>query len=177
MMVYIKWCGRRGRALDKAKTIIAVMELPRKAPGLKLAMILLAAYAAVWIALEGNLLRVTALGWGTALVAQGAIYERLLGGRQVSLVLWFGVAAALGVIVGFSSAVLTLLFMALKSGLHAHGPEFSPAQIDWVVEQVPWWSSAGLLAGVGVALIAVAAWRIEEGGQATGDGVRPTADD
>jgi len=124
-------------------------------PGLKLATILLAAYAAVWIALEGNVVRVTALGWATALVGLGFVYERQLAGRRVSPVLWVALAAALGVITGFSSAVLTLLFMALKSGLHAHGPEFNPAQINWVVRQIPWWTSAGLLAGLGVAMIAV----------------------
>jgi hypothetical protein len=43
--------------------------------------------------------------------------------------------------------------MAVKTGLHAHGPEFSPSQIAWVMGQVPWWTSAGLLAGVGLAMI------------------------
>jgi hypothetical protein len=43
--------------------------------------------------------------------------------------------------------------MAVKTGLHAHGPEFTPAEINWVLQQTPIWTAAGLLAGLGLGQI------------------------
>lgn len=132
------------------------MHLPSRLPGLKGATILLAVYAVAWIALEGSLARAILLGAGAALVALGHAVQRWLVGRVYRRRLWLALAGALGVLAGFSSAVLTLIFMVLKTGLHAHGPEFSVAQIEWVLGQIPWWTSAGLLAGLGLGLILMA---------------------
>ncbi|HSM54623.1 MAG TPA: hypothetical protein VK879_00580 [Candidatus Sulfomarinibacteraceae bacterium] len=131
--------------------------MPQRIPGLRFLTILVAAYAVVWIALEGMLWRVALLGTGTALVGAGVVAQRWLGGRTFALPAWLALSGALGTLVGFSSTVLTLLFMAMKTGLHAHGPEFSSQQIDWVFSQLPWWTTAGLLAGVGIGLVAAAA--------------------
>ena len=49
-----------------------------------------------------------------------------------------------------------LLLMAVKTGLHAHGPEYSAAQLAAVVGQWPLWIGAGALAGAGVGLLVVA---------------------
>jgi hypothetical protein len=115
--------------------------------------VLVAVYGVAWIALEGNLARVTIFGCALSLLGLGYLFQRLLAGRRLSVHLWLLVSAALGVLFGFSCAVLTLLLMAVKTGLHAHGPEFNPAQIGWVVGQTPWWTSAGLLLGLGLGLI------------------------
>lgn len=129
------------------------MRLPSRLPGLKGATVLLAVYAVAWIALEGDLGRAILLGAATTVVALGHVVQHLLAGRVYGRRLWLALAGALGVLAGFSSAVLTLVFMALKTGLHAHGPEFTVAQIEWIVGQIPWWTSAGLLAGLGIGLI------------------------
>lgn len=129
------------------------MLTPQRIPGRKLFMILLAIYAAVWIALEGNLVQVTILGCAVTVAAIGALYERWIAARSLSLAAWLALCAALGTLAGFSSAISTLLFMAVKTGLHAHGPEFTQAEIAWVLAQAPWWTSAGLLAGVGLGLL------------------------
>src|SRR5690606_31732638 len=112
------------------------------------------AYAVIWIALEGNLTRVALLAVGLTLVALGHVLKRFLSGRSMPLLPGLAVTAALGALTGFTSAMLTLLLMAVKTGLHAHGPEFAPEQINWVLAQLPWWTTAGLLAGVGVGLVA-----------------------
>lgn len=140
-------CLRCGRAYN------GDMETPDRVPVLKWATILVAAYGAIWIALEGNLVRVTVLGCAVALLLVGALFRRWVAGRRFAIGLWVVVCAALGTLAGFSSAILTLIFMALKTGLHAHGPEFDALQIGWVVQQIPWWTSAGLLAGLGLGLI------------------------
>jgi hypothetical protein len=43
--------------------------------------------------------------------------------------------------------------MALKTGLHAHGHEFTRAEIAWVLGRTPLWALAGLFAGLGVGLL------------------------
>lgn len=151
-MIYIKMGAR-----CETCPIIAGMKLPERVPGLKLATVLAAAYAVVWIALEGDLVRVTILGVATSLLFLGAVFQRWLAGRRVSPVAWLALCAALGAILGFNSGMFTLLFMAVKTGLHAHGPEFNQAQINWLLGQLPWWTSAGLLAGLGLGVIIVVA--------------------
>jgi hypothetical protein len=127
-----------------------------KIPGLRWATILLAVYTAVWIPLEGALAQVVLLGvWATA-VALGHLAQTYLGGRSLPAAGWLAMMGALGLAAGLGSGLLTLLFMAVKTGLHAHGPEFTPAQINWLVGQVPWWTAAGLFAGLGFALLVYA---------------------
>lgn len=133
------------------------MELPERVPGLKLATVLVAAYAIVWIALEGNLVRVTILGFATSLLLLGAAVQRWFAGRHLAPLVWLALCASLGAILGFTGGMFTLLYMAVKTGLHAHGPEFSQAQISWLLGQLPWWTSAGLLAGLGLGMIFVVA--------------------
>jgi hypothetical protein len=54
---------------------------------------------------------------------------------------------------GLVAGPMMLIFMSLKTGLHAHGPEFTAAQITWVLRQIPLWSLAGLSAGIGFGLL------------------------
>jgi hypothetical protein len=129
--------------------------IPTAIPGLRLATFLFALYAAVWIALEGNLAQTVLLAFWAALIAAGRLFGRYLAGRHLSVPLWLLVMVAAGLAVGLGSALLTLFFMVIKTGLHAHGPEFSPAEIAWLLRQLPLWSLAGLLAGLGIALLAL----------------------
>lgn len=132
------------------------MQLPTRLPGLRALTVLFAVYAVVWIALEGSLIRAVLLASSASVLAGIYLLQRWLGGRSLRLPWWLALSATLGILIGFSSSMLTLVAMALKTGLHAHGPEFTTQQIDWVVAQIPWWTTAGLLAGVGLGLIAAA---------------------
>lgn len=129
------------------------MQIPARIPGLKAATILLSLYAAVWITLEAALPRAAALGIGVVLVTAGQLLQKYLGGRRLPLVRWLLVAAVTGLLIGLASGLLTLFFMAVKTGLHAHGPEFTPAEITWVLRQIPLWTLAGLLAGLGLGFL------------------------
>jgi hypothetical protein len=75
------------------------------------------------------------------------------GGKRLPAWKWMGVTAVTGLAIGFFSAILTLVFMAVKTGLHAHGPEFRPQEISWLIQQIPFWTTGGFLAGLGVGLI------------------------
>lgn len=62
----------------------------------------------------------------------------------------------IGGVGGLSVTLLTLLLMAFKTGLHAHGaPDFTPLQVQAVLQRTPYWIAAGILLASCSAL-----WRI-----------------
>lgn len=110
-------------------------------------------YAAVWISLEGELWRVVLMGVAATIVAAGFLWQKWLGGKVVRRGVGMLITAVSGLLIGSGSIVIVLIFMAVKSGLHAHGAEFSSAEIDWLFSQLPLWTAIGLLTGLGVGLI------------------------
>jgi hypothetical protein len=129
------------------------LNFPSKIPGLKLLLIVWGMYTAVWISLEGALWRVVLMGVTTAILAVGHLVQRMVGGKMVGRGVGLLVAAVSGLALGGGSGLLSLIFMAVKTGLHAHGPEFSQGEVAWVLKQLPLWSAVGLLVGLGFGLI------------------------
>lgn len=129
------------------------MIIPQNIPLLKWVIMPWAVMVVVWAILEGRLGWTVLLGTFTSLIIVGVIVKKYLTGRKLSLGIWLVAAALMGLGFGLGSAILTLLFMAVKSGLHAHGPEFSALEVTWVLEQIPVWSAAGLMGGLGVGLL------------------------
>ncbi|MCA9872250.1 MAG: hypothetical protein KC441_01290 [Anaerolineales bacterium] len=127
--------------------------MPRKTSYLKWFTAVYALYALIWMSLEGSLVRVVIMGAGTTAVALAYLIQRSLKNRNWTLAQWMGKTAVWGLLFGLGSSVLTLLFMAVKTGLHAHGPEFTPQQIAWVWQHTPLWAAAGVLAGLGIGLL------------------------
>lgn len=132
------------------------MIVPTTFPGLRQATILLGVTGFIWIALEGDLRRDTLLGIWVMIVAVLQIMERVVGGRQLSRPRWLAVTSLAGLLCGAGSVLTTISLMALKTGLHAHGPEFTPAEVAGVWAQLPLWSLVGAIAGLGLGLIAAA---------------------
>jgi len=126
---------------------------PRKAVYLKWVTAVYILYALVWMSLEGSLVRVVIMGAGTTAVSLAYLTRRFWSNRTLPRGVQLGGTAVLGLLFGLGSGLLTLLFMAVKTGLHAHGPEFTPQQIAWVWQQTPLWALAGLLAGLGLGMI------------------------
>lgn len=129
------------------------MVFPRKIPGLKLLFGLWLVYTAVWISLEGALVQVVVMGTATAVLLVGYSWQRWLGGKAVGRGLGVLITAVSGVVLGAGSVLLTLVAMAVKTGLHAHGPEFTQAEITWVWRVLPLWTAVWLLVGLGLGLI------------------------
>ena len=125
------------------------MRIPYRLPGLKWITLLWSLYAIVWVALEGSLWWTVSLAVFTATVSLGYLVGKTLGGRTVSLGLWLLALAGLGALLGLASALFTLFFMAIKTGIHAHGPEFTAMEVNWVLQQIPLWIVAGLIGGLG----------------------------
>ncbi len=132
------------------------MQIPRSIPYLRPAAGAVGLYAAVWLALEGNLPRDIALaatGWALGLAA---LIVRRWGGRMLPGGRGVALAAAAGLAYGLGVGLLTLGLMAFKTGLHGHGPEYTAGQIAWVLRQMPLWGMVGALAGAGLGLLAAA---------------------
>lgn len=129
------------------------MQVPPKIPALKWLTVLLGIYFVLWIGLEGSLAREAVMGVGLTAVSLLHLLQNRLGNQTVSLKTWLGVTAVLGLLLGLGSGPLTIIAMILKTGLHAHGPEFTIAQIQWVWQQAPLWALVGLLSGLGLGLL------------------------
>jgi len=112
-----------------------------------------AATAVLWVLLEGNLRLTILFSTLTAFIITGMVVKKCLAGRELSLIAWLTAASLMGLLMGLGSAILTLLFMALKTGLHAHGPEFASLEINWVLQQTLIWPAAGLLGGLGLGIL------------------------
>lgn len=128
------------------------MTFPTSFPGRRSAFGLLLAYAAIWLMLEGDLRRDFMLSGLILVTVTWSLVARYLAGRSLSLRAWVLLFAASGMVLGASMVLLTLFLMALKTGLHAHGPEYTPGELAWVWDQLPAWSAIGLLAGTGAGL-------------------------
>jgi len=129
------------------------VNFPAKIPGLRGITAVYALFAFVWIALEGAMTNAVGMGVGITAVLLAYLAQYFLGGREFPARRWWGITAVGGLLFGLGSGLLTLLFMAVKTGLHAHGPEFTPQEITWVINQIPLWSVVGLLAGLGLGLL------------------------
>ena len=131
------------------------MRIPVSMPYLRAATLLWGVYALVWLSLEGHVGRDGLLaGWGLALLVLWLV-ERVFGGRAVTVGRLAVLGAAVGLGWGAALGPAVLLLMALKTGLHGHGPEYTAAQLAAVVSQWPWWIGAGAVGGVGLALLAL----------------------
>jgi uncharacterized membrane protein len=129
------------------------VSFPAKIPGLKGITAVYTLYLFFWITQEGSLVGVVVMGIGTTAVSLAYLAQHFLGGRVFSRKQWWGITAVCGLLFGLGSGLLTLLFMAVKTGLHAHGPEFTPPEVTWLLQQIPLWTAVGLLTGLGLGLV------------------------
>lgn len=135
------------------------MKIPPSIPYFKLAAAIFGIYAAAWMILEGELRRDIALAVAGLALGAAAFIVRRWGGRTLPPAKGVALFAAVGLLSGVGVVLLTIFLMALKTGLHAHGPEYTPADIMWVWSQLPVWSGAGGLIGLGAGLLLLARGR------------------
>lgn len=135
------------------------MTLPHRFPGLRVVLVTAGLYAVVWMAQEGDLTRVVVFGVALSGLLILVALERWLGGRSLPLARWIALAAVAGLGWGAGSVLVIFLLMALKTGVHAHGPEFTSQEILWVWHQLPEWAVAGLLVGAATGMLVAALTR------------------
>ena len=129
------------------------MLIPRRVPFWRPLVALVGVLAVLWMALEGSVGHDMALAAAAlALVVPGGI-ARWFGGRSLSIQQTVALGAGAGLVFGAGVSLGTLFLMALKTGIHAHGPEYTAAEVAWVWQQAPLWAGAGALAGAGLALV------------------------
>jgi len=129
------------------------MQIPKRIPGLKWLLIFGGIYGFIWIALEGNLQRVVLMGFMTTAITLLFLIQKFIGDKPISTFQWIALTAVAGACLGLGTSLLTLLFMAIKTGLHGHGPEFSLDELTWVSQQLLLWTAVGFLGGTGLGLI------------------------
>ena len=129
------------------------MRVPGNIPYLKAAAVLVGVFTVVWSALEGRLAADLLLASAALALTMAWLITRRLGGRVMSPGRGIALAVAVGAAYGVGLTLLALGLMALKTGLHAHGPEYPTAQIVWLWRQGPLWGAVGGLAGLGVGLL------------------------
>ncbi|MFL7838090.1 MAG: hypothetical protein ACK2T4_13175 [Candidatus Promineifilaceae bacterium] len=130
--------------------------MPVRIPGFKWLVLFWAITAVLWSLLEGDPQRVLFFGFLTTLLGLAYLFQRFMIGRTFSVTGGLFIMALWGLALGAGTVLMTLFLMAVKTGLHAHGPEFSLAQIGGVWQHLPLWSLAGALAGLGIGLLLVA---------------------
>ena len=132
------------------------MQLPDRVPALRWMTVIWGVYVVVWATLESGLWATVFAAVLTAITLSGHLFNKFLRGRTLSPVVGLLIMAGSGALIGLGSALIALIFMAIKTGLHAHGPEFSPLELNWVFQQIPLWTLAGLLGGLGLGLLLLA---------------------
>ena len=119
-----------------------------------------------WMPFEGLLSRVVPVGilltviWIVVAVNRyGEIAYRFFSGMMIGeLVVW----SAAGVVVGLLAPLTIIGLMILKTGIHAHGPEFTRLETWWVLNQFSDWGLLGLLSGFGFGLLKLAFKRTDD---------------
>lgn len=130
-----------------------MIQIPDRFPFFNWLFILMALYTAVWMGLEGNIGRVLLMGGGWTAVLLLHFIQKYAGGRWVKRWVFVMETAVVGLLFALSTIALTLIFMVLKTGIHSHGAEFSPQEINTLIEKLPIALLAGLLAGAGLGLL------------------------
>lgn len=132
------------------------MKIPTTIPYFKPALGLVLAFGLLWMALEGDLWRDVILAAAVVLLAVGSLIARLFGGQVLSVKQFVFLAAVAGLAAGAALPLVTIFLMALKTGIHAHGPEYTEREIAWVWNQLLVWAGAGAFFSLGVALLLLA---------------------
>lgn len=110
----------------------------------------------VWMPFEGIFWFVTGVG-----ILLTGVWVWVLHQRYKQIVLnWFPSPAAgvvywalTGGMAGLIAPAFILGLMVLKTGVHAHGAEYTPLEILWVAHQFGTWLMWGAAVGFGVGLI------------------------
>ncbi len=129
------------------------MVFPRIVPGLKIATVVVALLGVMWISLEGDIRWSLLMAAMVLAVSVGYLIQRFLGGKSVTLIQGLAVGAVIGLGAGLIFAPFVTAFMAIKTGLHGHGPEFTQVEIEWAFDRLLLWVIAGTITGLGLALI------------------------
>ncbi|MBN1666698.1 MAG: hypothetical protein JW862_06405 [Anaerolineales bacterium] len=122
---------------------------------LRLAGILLSGLGLLWLPFEDSHTH-TVLALGSLTCVWFGLY--FLHPIQVDSWKGFALHILAGTLAGMAVIPITLLLMALKTGLHAHPqPDFSGLQITSLLNRLPIWTTTGLVVG-----LALGWWRYQK---------------
>ncbi len=132
------------------------MQIPDQIPGFKWLAVVWVVTAVIWSLLEGDLSRVLFFSFLTVLTGLAYLFQRFLCGSRFSTKRGLLIMSLWGMVLGAGTALLTIFLMAVKTGLHAHGPEFTLTEISAIWRYIPLWGVVGLIGGLGLGLLLIA---------------------
>ena len=124
--------------------------MPERVPDLKVLAILVAIYSVVWISLEGKMWQVLVLSLGLMILLAGTLYQKRIAGRTLPVGRWLLLCAVVGLALGLVSSYCYNPSHYINCGLHGHGPEFTPGEINRIINRIPLFMILGALIVTGL---------------------------
>ena len=137
------------------------MSFPKKIPYQQTITLIWGLFGLIWISLEGHILVVTSMSLRTTAVLLLYVLQSQSQRIFSNLWQWLTATTLIGTAFGITAVGLTLILMAVKTGLHNHGPEFTLQEIQWTIQQFPLWALIGAFLGAGLGLISAGTRSIE----------------
>jgi hypothetical protein len=113
----------------------------------------------IWLGMEDSSLLLPVLLGGVLATILGLLAAlEHYGGQAVPSGRFLGGSILFGGVIGASAAIVTILLMVIKTSLHGHPyPDYPLPVLLVVLARLPAWGLAGMLTGLGVGLLAIAA--------------------
>lgn len=133
------------------------MQIRLSKPGYRSKLVLLfyCAMILVWMSLEDRgALSVSLLGTGFTIILTIQWIRQHYGAQSFVLRSWVLGAVVCGAWIGAFSAIMTALLMFFKTSWHGHiFADYPPLMIWSLLQRMPFWSLAGALIGLAVAMM------------------------
>lgn len=110
--------------------------------------------AFLWLSPEDNQVwPVVLLGTALGVIGTALAVANRFGGRVIPAWGIIPALALLGAVTGAASTLAAVMLMFLKTALHSHSyPDYPPGLMLAMLERLPAWALAGLLAGIAAGL-------------------------
>jgi len=131
------------------------MRLPPRHHRARWIALLYGASLLLWMSVEDtNVLPVVIAGLGLTLLLAYFMLTGRLGGKSYPMQVILIGAALVGAGIGAGTAIITVLLMVWKTGMHAHPfPDYPPGLILDVLRRALVWSAAGALVCTAITLL------------------------
>jgi hypothetical protein len=142
--------GTTAKFSERKPGMIAVPAFRRRI--MRACLLATGALVFLWLRIEeASALLAMLGGWGVTLAVVIWYGWKALSERSLTVRQWMPIAALTGAVTGLAAAIVSVLLMLLKNGLHAHlFPDFPFEMMRAVLGFIPWWMMGACLVAVGM---------------------------